>query len=243
LKGLVLEEGGKAPEWARVEVRDGAVIASSDVTPDGHFFIDGLSAGKATVHAFNDKSEAQREVMIEANRETEVHLDLRGRSRARIHLTAFGASGAPVRAARLFLLYDGALTSSDADGAGSASFLIPSTSTACFAAAFSPTEGWAFDGPLSIRSDPEPAEVPIRFSSRAVTLSIESGHATPVAISCGNGFPLERLFPFIGWPSMAAPLQPLRVRGLPVGLYRVTAGSGLARTVSVDGTKDLTISF
>jgi hypothetical protein len=143
----------------------------------------------------------------------------------------------------LFLLCDGALSSADADSAGSASFPVLVSARSCLAAAFSSMDGWAFGGPINTASDSDDAECSVRFSARAVTLAIESSQASACAIAAGNGFPLERTFAFIGWPSMVGPPQPLRLRGLPPGSYLIRLDTGSTRTVLVDGTKDVAVTF
>jgi hypothetical protein len=243
INGRIVDDKGKTPDWARVELRTATSVLSADMMPDGRFSIDGAPAGTTTVHAYNDSSEVQRDVVIEANRETELDLTLHEKPRKRMTLKALDSSGAPRTGARLFLLCDGALTSADADATGSASFPVAVATKACLAAAFSSMDGWAFAGPLAISSDSESSESSVRFSSRAVTLAIESQNASTFALSAGNGFPLERTFPFIGWPSLVAPPQPLRLRGLPPGSYLIRLDTGMTRTVVVDGTKDMTVTF
>jgi hypothetical protein len=243
LKGVLTDEHGKTPEWARVEVDSGAGVISADMMPDGHFFIDGAPPGTANVRAFNDTSESHRSIVIDQTRDTEVNLTLRDKSR-QIHITALRPNGAPAPGARLFLLCDGVLTSAEADGSGGVSFSVLAASRSCLGAGFSAADGWAFDGPLSIHPDSdEPQDLAIRFSSRAVTMTMQSTNASPVAISSGNGFPLERVFPFIGWPSALAPAQPLRLRGFPPGMYLISLKTGVTRSVAVDGTKDVSVDF
>ena len=241
--GLVVDEKGNIPEWARVELQVGTRLFSADMMPDGRFSIDGALAGTANLHAFNDTAEADRQIVIEADRETEIDLTLHAKPRKRITLTALDASGAPRRLARLFLLCDGALTSADADANGAATFPVSVSANSCLAAAFSAVDGWAFQGPIPIPKDSDPAESSIRFAPRTAALAIETQAASTFTISATNGFPLERTFAFIGWPSMVVPPQPLRLRGLPPGNYMIRLDTGLARTIVVDGTKDIAIKF
>jgi hypothetical protein len=94
-----------------------------------------------------------------------------------------------------------------------------------------------------VSSSPNAAEVPIRFAARAVTISLASGRPAAVGIVTPTGFPLERAFPFVGWPSGVSASAPLLLRGMPPGSYFVTLSSGGSRSLSVDGTKDVAISF
>jgi hypothetical protein len=214
------------------------------MTPDGHFIIDGAPSGALVVRAFNDTSEAQRTVAAEPNGETEVNLTLHEKGRQEIRIAAVRPTGVPAPGARVFLLCDGVMKFADADATGAASFAVASSSASCLIAAFSPADGWAFDGPLAITSDSGgPTEFPVHFSSRAVTLAIQSTSASPVSISSGSGFPLQRAFPFIGWPSTVSPAAPLRLRGVPPGTYLVGINSGKSRSVSIDGNKDVFIGF
>jgi hypothetical protein len=240
LSGRIVDDKSKTPEWARIEVRSSAGVTSADMTPDGRFALDGAPSGPATIHAYNDSSEAEREVVIPADRETEVDLILAHKARKRVTLAALDASGAARAGAKLFLSCDGGMMTADADSSGSASFPLGGTNSACMAAALSPLDGWAFAGPFE-PSDRDP--VPIRFSARAVTLAIETQTPSGFGIAAANGFPLERAFPFIGWPSMATPERPVRLRGLPPGTYFVRLATGTSRSVIVDGTKDVTIGF
>ncbi|HEV7488186.1 MAG TPA: carboxypeptidase-like regulatory domain-containing protein [Thermoanaerobaculia bacterium] len=244
VKGALLDEHGKIPEWARVELQSGTNVVSADMMPDGHFIVDGAPSGPLVVRAFNDTSEAQRSVAVEANGETEVNLTLREKAREEVRITALRSNGTPASGARLFLLCDGNMKVAEADAGGAASFGVSSSPSACLIAAFSAADGWAFDGPLSIRSDSgTPTELPVHFSSRAVTLSIQSTTASSISISSGTGFPLHRAFPFIGWPSMVSPSTPLRLRGVPPGTYVVGIRTGTLRSVSIDGNKDVLIGF
>jgi hypothetical protein len=244
VKGALLNEDGKVPEWARVELRSGTNVVSSDMTPDGHFIIDGAPSGALVVRAFNDTSEAQRSVAVEPNGETEVNLTLHDKAAREVRITPVQPNGAPAPGARVFLLCDGLMKFAEADATGTASFGVLSSPAPCLIAAFSPAHGWAFDGPLSIGSDSAaPTEFTVRFSSRAVTLAIQSNSASPVSISSGSGFPLQRAFPLIGWPSMASPTTPLRLRGVPPGTYLVGINTGQRRSVSIDGNKDVVVDF
>ena len=168
---------------------------------------------------------------------------LHAKPRKRVTLTALLSNGAPRPGARLFLLCDGAMSSADADAAGVASFPVSVTTQSCLASAFSSTDGWAFAGPITIPADADSGESSLRFASRTVTLAIGSPSASAFAVSAGNGFPLERTFPFIGWPSTIVPHDPLRVRGIPPGTYIIRLATGMTRTIVVDGTRDLSVIF
>jgi hypothetical protein len=245
LSGTVRDERGHAPEWARIELQGPASSTSIDVAPDGRFSIDGVPSGRATVRAFNDSSEAVREVVLEDGRTATADLVLHDRAKAEVRGRVISAEGLQVAGATVFFLCDGALKSATSDARGIAEISLAASTATCSGAAFAADRGWAFAAPVTVSasSGGDAAEVSIRFVPRAVTISLASGRPAAVGIVTPTGFPLERAFPFVGWPSGVSASAPLRLRGMPPGSYFIRLSSGDSRALSVDGTKDVAISF
>jgi hypothetical protein len=244
LSGTIVDEQGKVPEWVRVEVRGPSGVISTDAGSDGRFHIDSPPAGHVAVRAYNDSAEASREVVIDEGRAQEADLVLHPRPQARLRVQVAAAEGSPFPNASVFVLCDGALKSATTDFTGMAEISLPASSATCSTAAFAPAAGWAFAEPLSIMSGA--ADVPVavvRFSSTAASIVVESGVTAAVSVLAPTGFPLDRLFALVGWPSGVAPGRPLRLHGMPPGTYAVVVRSVGQRTVSLDGTRDAHVSF
>jgi hypothetical protein len=244
LSGTVVDELGKVPEWVRVEVRGQSAVISTDAGTDGRFHIDSPPAGQVTVRAYNDRAEASREVVIDEGRSQEADLVLHRRPQARLRVQVTAAEGSPFPNASVFVLCDGALKSATTDTAGMAEISLPASSATCITAAFAPSAGWAFAEPLPV--SPEAPDAPVagvRFSSRAVSIVVESGVTAAVSVAAPTGFPLDRLFALVGWPSGVGPGRPLRLRGMPPGTYTIVARSVGGKTISLDGTRDARVSF
>ncbi|HUJ15276.1 MAG TPA: carboxypeptidase-like regulatory domain-containing protein [Thermoanaerobaculia bacterium] len=242
LRGHIVDEDGKVPDWARVEIKAGSTLVSGDMMPDGTYAIDGAPPGMATVHAYDNTSEAERETAIEEDGETDVDLTLHPKPQKRITITAIGPTGVPVEGANVFLLCDGTLKTSRADVKGSVSFDLGVATDVCIPAAFSSANGWTFGAPVSLSSDSEPTESSLQFSQHDVALVIRTQTAAAFAISASNGFPLDRAFPFIGWPAVADRSEPLTLRGFPPGTY-LFQGKGTSQSVVIDGTDDVLVTF
>jgi len=243
IAGSVRDERGRAPEWARIEIRGANASMTTDAAPDGTFAIDGVPPGRVTLRAFNDSAEATRELALEDGRAASADLVLHDRAKLSLRGRVSGPDGAFVGGATVFFICDGWLRSATSDAQGVADVSLAASSATCSGAAFAADRGWAFAQPVSVTASGEPQEVGLRFAPRPVTLSLVSARSAAVGVRAPTGFPLERAFPFVGWPSGVSASAPLRLRGMPPGSYFVTLSSGDSRSLSVDGTKDIAISF
>jgi hypothetical protein len=212
------------------------------VGSDGPFRFAGVPAGRAMLRAWTGAAEGTRELTIEEGKTAETSLVLHDRAKDLLRVKAFGPDGSPLAGATLFLLCDGALKTAAFDASGSAQVSITNQPAACNGAAFASAYGWAFAAPMNVAGGTT-ADMELRFSGRRAAIIVESSETFAVSVVTPNGFPLDRVFAYVGWPSGVTARQPLQLRGLPAGSYAIGVLGGAVRTVSLNANHDATVKF
>lgn len=239
--GSVVDEHGTAPGWANVTVTDReGTVRSTRADKEGRFRLTGLARGRVVVKARNDDAEASEEVEIrEAG--NEVNLVLKAKPAPRLLVEVAGASGEPLPGALVFLVEDGSPPRpATADTDGTAHYKLRDETHRVQVAAFHPSQGWAFSD--SIAASPGEARLGIAMArSTGGLLVLSEKAASAVSIVTPRGFALEMLMGLLGLSGTAAPGEPLRLRGLPPGLYQVASPGRTPVSATVAGGEERTV--
>lgn len=232
VSGWVVDDGDRPVAEARVrELTRGAFALSG---PDGSFVLSGLPAGALKLQAQHEErtSDIVEVPMGSERRPAPIVLRLEKRSPTQVIVRVVDPAGAPAAGAFVFLEEEGTgarILTTDVAGGAAASFS-DHFPTRLRAAAWG-TSGWAF-GEWMAGEQAVEAGLALALPGGGTLVVSCRETCGPTSLVTSSGWDLSRLLLRLGTLPTPASDAPLRLTGLPAGLYSVTAGTR-SQTVAV----------